>query len=501
MKTLKINNEKIITKNFHGISYIHQLYEYMPDKYGRNLTDEQIEFKVGIMKKMGIKYIRSFYGSSLAYDGETGTYDFENEYMQAFYKACKKMEEAGITVGITPQWSMSGLISRSDKSQNGWKININYNGCYVEGDENATAENFANFVRDSVLAFKRHGINNIKHLFCFTECNNSFIRWGIDDGKTARQKREYDKVCRYFDLFVSAVDKGLKDAGLREEYKIVGPCDNWRADDGSEPYSILVKYCVEHLADKIDIIGSHNGYDRSHKWTDPDFYDLPQWKLQDPRDKAKSAGKEYFVDEFNVTLHTLNNALQSMGALDEPMKGVALGALTNKVMNMGGINTFYLWALFDILWPDHIHHDDPSKGEFYLGVQYGGYLRNVRESRVPYKSWYSAAMLTKHLGEGNVFECEVAKNTFVSAMERYDGETVIVLTNYENEKTDVEINLAKSLGGKTLYKYVYNPETVVADERAEQISCSETKENVTDKITDKLPGYCVVVYTTAKPKQ
>ena len=171
-------------------------------------------------------------------------------------------------------------------------------------------------------------------------------------------------------------------------------------------------------------------------------------------------------------------------------------------MNMGGINTMYIWALYDQQWPDFSSNSglDPFKGEFFQGVQIVGYLYNIRQTTKPQYPWYSVAMLTKHIGEGNVLEGDRNGNVYASAINRNDNETTVVVTCYDEEETDIEVSFEKSFEGKTFYKYVYDTKNITPTPEIEMIKCSETKENVTDKITDKLSGYCVVVYTTAKPE-
>jgi hypothetical protein len=85
-------------------------------------------------------------------------------------------------------------------------------------------------------------------------------------------------------------------------------------------------------------------------------------------------------------------------------------------------------------------------------------------------------------------------------MEREDGETTIVLTNYEDEETEIELDFAKSLEGKTFYKYVYDTRSIIPDAKMEMIKCSDVKEGVNDKLSDKVLGLSVTVYTTEKPE-
>lgn len=497
MKKLFVNNEKIVTKGFRGFNFIHQLYNYMPDEENRMNTPELIELELETLKKMGVKQVRSFYGSSLSWDEEKGVHDFESVWMQAFYKNCLDLQELGIEIGITPQWHLQGLW-RPVKGYQG--VNLDYNGCAVAGDLEATAKNFEKFMEESVLAFERHGIHNIKYLYCFTECNNSMNSgWQKSEFRpTSCVRRNYEQVIPYYDRFIRAVDQGLKNAGKRDQYKIVAPCDNWRADDGSEPFSILTKYTANHLADEVDIIGAHNGYDRASAFDEDAFYDLPFPKLTDTKEQARGMGKEYWADEFNVTLHSTYTHAQHREKDNDPMKGVALGAMCNSIMNMGHVHNVLLWALYSQQWPNN--HTDGERSEFEDGVQIVGYIPNLRESTVPSNSWYSCAMLTRHIGSGDVVECEIDRPLYVSAINRDDGEFTVVVTSYQDEPTDIEVGFAKSLGGKTLYRYLYDPKTVQQTPGCNMIGSDLSKENVTTALTDTLPGYCVAIYTTEKPE-
>ena len=86
-----------------------------------------------------------------------------------------------------------------------------------------------------------------------------------------------------------------------------------------------------------------------------------------------------------------------------------------------------------------------------------------------------------------------------TAHTRTDGETTVVLTNYIDEPTDIEIDFEESFGGKTFYKYIYDPKTVEPKPGNEMIGCAGSVGEIDNKITDKLPGYAMVIYTTEKP--
>ena len=68
MQKVYVNNTKVTNPNFKGINMIHQMYEYMPDKFGRVFNEEQCALEFDTFKKMRVKMIRSFYGASLSWD-------------------------------------------------------------------------------------------------------------------------------------------------------------------------------------------------------------------------------------------------------------------------------------------------------------------------------------------------------------------------------------------------------------------------------------------------
>jgi len=498
MQKLYVNNYNIVTENFRGFNFVHQMYEYMPDNLGRELTPEMIKLEYEIFKKMRVKNIRSFYGSSLCWDNVKKEYDFESPHMQAFYKSCLEFQEMGIEIGITPQWQFKGFLVPPIEGEALNTINIGRFYDAVENDIEATAKNFEKFIELSVKAFEAHGIHNIKYFYCFTECNNTFNGENKELGKqlglSSLLKRDYLKLVPIFRRFIEAVDNGLKAAGKRDDYKIVAPCDNWRADDGSEPYSILVKYCCEHLADKVDIIGSHNGYDRNWNYRDDDYYALPPTKLSDPLQRAKAIHKDFWVDEYNVAMHNQYLSSQKRETNLDPYKGLALGAMVNSIMNMGYTSNLMIWTLFDQQWPDH-----NNDGGFDKGVLVCGYYHNLLEKMQPTPSWYSAALISRYVGAGEVYECKVGESTYISAIKRTDGEYTLVVTNYNNTYQTIKVDFAKGLGNKTFYRYSYNPATVQVKQGAELPSSDKSIDGVDTLLEDLIPAMSVAVYTTEKP--
>lgn len=497
---LTVKNTKLSKSYFRGVNYIHQMASYQKDSFGRLYTDAQREYELELMKEMRVKMIRAYYGSSFTYNGETGEQDYNSERMKDFFTACKAMDSIGAEVGVTAIWSMGALIKNSPSTTTD-NFNLGCPGIVVKDDWNATLKNYREFMKNTVLSLKANGVNNLKYFFAYTECNNSFNGDDLDSKgnptDTIVGDREYDRLYPLYNDLITALDGGLKDAGLRDQYKIVGPCDNWRADDGSEPISLLVKYTVENLADKVDIIGSHNGYDRANEYVNDMYYEIPPQKLTYPMEQAKKVNKEFWIDEYNASAVVYGYEKVRVSN-QNPWKGVAVGAMMNSIMNMGDVSNLFLWTLWDEQWPDNTNND--LAGEFDNGIQVCGYLNCLFETYTPLPAWYSVSLLTRYIGSGHVYECEgPGYSYYVSAIKRDDGEITVVATNYDIMEVNVKINFEKSLGGKTFYRYVYDTSTLQPTSGCEMIAADAVAKNVTTGFYDMLPPGSVTVYTTEKP--
>ena len=497
---LTVKNTKLSKSYFRGVNYIHQMASYQKDSFGRLYTDAQREYELELMKEMRVKMIRAYYGSSFTYNAETGEQDYNSERMKDFFTACKAMESIGAEVGVTAIWSMGTLIKNSPSTTTD-NFNLGCPGIVVKDDWNATLKNYREFMKNTVLSLKANGVNNLKYFFAYTECNNSFNGDDLDSKgnptDTIVGDREYDRLYPLYNDLITALDGGLKDAGLRDQYKIVGPCDNWRADDGSEPISLLVKYTVENLADKVDIIGSHNGYDRSNEYVNDMYYEIPPQKLTYPMEQAKKVNKEFWIDEYNASAVVYGYEKVRVSN-QNPWKGVAVGAMMNSIMNMGDVSNLFLWTLWNEQWPDNTNN--AMDGEFDNGIQICGYLDCLFETYTPLPAWYSVSLLTRYIGSGHVYECEgPGYSYYVSAIKRDDGEITVVATNYDIAEANVKINFEKSLGGKTFYRYVYNTSTLQPTSGCEMIAADAVAKNVTTGFYDQLPAGSVTVYTTEKP--
>lgn len=494
---LTINNQKYVNENFMGIGYIHQMFTYQKDKSNRVYNDKQRALELDTMEKMNIKTIRAYYGADYSWDPVTHTRDFESEAMLGFYQACKAMESIGVDVGVTAQWSLRHFLNGSAQYDSMGQFSLSG---LVTDDFDETCENYREFMKNTVLALKAHGVNNVKYFFAYTECHNTFND-GLDiNGNPTNSQNddyEFEKLFPIYDKAITSLHNGLIDAGLRNQYKIVGPCDNWVRSWAEVGYSPLVKYTVENLSDVVDIIGTHNDYADGSDLTNDLYYDIPQERQKWTYNEARKAGKPHWIDEFNI--RALPNASKANAPerrlyADNPIRGVAAGAMVNGILNYGYADNIFIWTLYDEQWPNNFA--DGVGSEFDNGVQLCGYLPCLFETSRPYKPWYAMSLMSRYIGSGKIYKCEVAYGLYISAIERDDGEITLLVTNYNMEEIPAEIAFAKSLGGRDFYRYRYNNAEIKAAQGNEMIKADAVAENVTDKFYDTIPPYSVTVYST-----
>ena len=512
-----------INKNFYGLNAVYFMYAHHPHPTGDyQYTEEQAAMEMERLKSTRMTMIRSNWGSGYVWNYKTNSYDWDNVYMQGWRKTAGLVKDMGMEMAVTASWSFGAFTgsrstgSASDRNGEYSPSTFDGPGWVVEDDFEATLKNYKEFIKASVFNFRQHGLTNIKYFLAWTEMNNTLkitdeklkeelIKYNKEKyGFTRDSNRDYDSLIPLYHAAMTALDEALDETGFRDEYKIVAPCDNWRNDFDEfdeNKYSVLVDYTVKNLADKVDIIGSHNGYDRANEYVSDDFYARPMRTLGRPMEDAASVGKEFWIDEYSAASYQSErtNDLETRRTINsDPAKGIAMGAMLNGVMNMGKTNNLCTWMLAEQQWPNL-----SSGGEFDNGIQIGsGFMPSLLESSLPYQPWYSLAMLARYTGRGQIYkvndglEAEQWVGLYYSAMVREDGNLTVIVTNYNIDDMPIEVTFDKDIGGRTFYRHLYTLNNVVPTADAEIIPISAKAESVNNGFYDTLPAYSVSVYTT-----
>ena len=519
------NDEPYLNENFLGFNGVYFQYTHMTHpEYGTAYTEEEATRELDIVQKMGIKIVRSNFSGGMVFksvgsgaDKKWEAHWDDSPYFEAFVKTGLELKKRDIEIMIPFVWFLGSFTSTAQPysfldgyfpasiTGTGWaeQSGTGYGDYYVGHTEEeeerllkVNALNYKQFVKDSITHMRARGLDNIKYINGFTECNNAYMENNV---------RDYDKANRVLGIAVTATHEALTELGLRDQYKFVAPCDNWGGDFDEfdeEKYSRMVNYIVENHKDKVDIIGSHNGYDRGNDYSEDDYYARPNRTLAQPMNAALKAGKEFWIDEYNVATHaeysfTKEERRQSKNNV---ASGVALGSMFNGIMNMGGVSNVFIWMVSDQQYP---HTQDG--GEFDKGVQIGpGFMPNLKESSLPKASWYSYALMQKYIGQGKIIKCndgadpEFQAGFYYSCIERHDGEITFIVTNYEVFDMGIEVTFMKELEGRTFYRHEYEITNIQRTADAIVPEVSGIGRNVKSGFTDVVKPYSVTVYTTVE---
>ena len=489
--TVKNGSNPIMT-TYRGFgSIVHQMYEYMPYKNKQNeYTEEQAQEQFNRMQTIGIDLIRSDWNTYMTYDAETEDFDFENtEYIKAFYKAGLELKKRNIDISITTGWSHHALVDDSSS--------IPSRELYVEGDWKATLNNWKVWMEKSILNFRSHGLTNLNTLILFTEPGK------VDWNDTNAKKRGDGKDDAYrIDMWnkwiecAKALDYSLKTMGLRDKYILVGPNQATYATDYRGNAGDFMKYVAQHGGDEyLDVYSSHN-YVKPNDATQDVCYDFMEitykdYLLDQLRNECGST-KPFWIDEWNV-----GEVGYAQLHRESPWRGTQLGVCATAIMNFG-IENSMLWTLYSQQWPNNTS----SSGEFTDGVQMCGLALGLNFTTVPTTQYYAFALLSKFLSTTDiVYEVEYDKlyGLYYAYATNKDGEvTIIVVNAYSGGPQGFELNFEKSLGGKNLYRHLYDPTTCKANGTMQIIPTDRAYKSVEDKLVDLLPAGALAVYTTVK---
>lgn len=198
-------------------------------------------------------------------------------------------------------------------------------------------------------------------------------------------------------------------------------------------------------------------------------------------------GKPYCFDEYNVTFNRDNS---------HPYHGAEICNAAVALMN-SGCRTSLLWTIFDQQWPNNHTYNNDS---FVDGDHRCGVMPVLTRSLVPHLSYYAFTLLSRYIdGEGTKIYEGFGKDSLHTTMAvSPNGEITVTVVNCKEEADEFTITFDKDLDGATLNRHYFDPATCRPDEKAEIIGTDKVFENITDTLSDKIPAYGVIVYTTMK---
>ncbi len=494
---LNVENNKVFNSEWKGVNAINQGFMFLPDEYGRNYTDAQIEEELKRMDDMDVNMVRSYMDAGFAFKERVGdviTYDWDSERMKAFYKWLDAMEERDIEVAVNMGWGIGSIANAT--TQDHLKYQIPW---YVSGQLNIYSD-MIDMYADWVKLFIEEVIikrgYDIEYLVMFTEPYhfNEYTFY------VAPGKKETKNAWEVTVDVIKATDKKLKDVGLREKVKLTGPQYGLSKDfyEG-ETLEEELNWWISRIDDCIDVYTFHwyiptwpgSGTVNSAASVYDDNYDLWVYYFEEFVRIISKTGKPFWFDEWMYGGNAIEN--QKTDFYAEQIAQTVIAAMNS------GVNSCIYWQMFEIVWPTRTD----TGGEFKDGIHILGTAPSLYTSAIPYKLFYGFSLLTKYAGEfsNNKIYYGEGENGVCLSMVEYekDGKKYqnVIVVNTTSMEQKISINFEKSIG-KNMYRYCFDPLTIKPNTSAEMIDADKGFKNVDKILQDTIPAGSIVVYSTVK---
>ncbi len=497
---LNIDNSKVFNKNWNGINAIHQGFIFMPDEYGREYSDAQIEEELKRMGDMDINMVRSYMDAGYAFEKRSGkevTYDWDNERMKGFYKWLDAMEERDIEVAVQMGWSIGSIGGATTQDSGGYKI-----PWYESGKLNIYSDMIKMYTDWVELFIKEVIIKrgyDIEHLVMFTEPYH-FNEYTFF---VAPGKKETKNGWEVTVDVIQATHKALKKAGLRDKVKLTGPQYGMSSKffEG-ETLEEELKWWIDRIDECIDVYTFHwyiptwpgNGSSSSSANLMDDNYDLWIYYFEEMVRIIGKTGKPFWFDEwmYGGSAEKLAREIQVQDFYPQQIAQTSIAAMN------AGLNSALLWQLFEIVWPNSLQNNH----EFIDGIHKLGTAPSLYESAIPYKYYYGFSLLAKYCGEkgSKVYSGEGERGVYCSMVEyKKNGKQYqnVIVVNTSSLEQKMSINFKKKIG-KNMYRYLFDPIKIVPDTSAKMIPVDKGFKNVKTILQDTIPAASIVVYSTVK---
>jgi len=565
-KIIKISdNSEPISTNFQGMrSTVYHPTAFFEDSHGRTYTEEQAAIEMDRLVDTKIDNVRTRLASQWMWS--SNGWDWDSDKMTAIYKWAKMLQDRDITITLNASWHMSDFMSfynsRFDGSTKGahssipevsylhgyddsfnsitnlYGEDIKANGLIEKGravnleltDEefehySVAAVRYGEWIKQALLAFKAHGINTVEYIMPFTE--TGYV-------KSGDPTYSYDE----WMFMTMGLQDALVDAGIRNNYKVIGPNQALYANQNREVS--FVEYIYQKLTgtnyeDMLDIVAMHQyvspntsaGYSASVY--DPySSYSVAEENFPYYVQVRQNAGvydKEFWCDEYFAS------ARDAWHHNDVGMQMTQYAAGFTAGMN-NNVNRFLVWQMFDTLWDSEATHGyahDPAfrpTSEFTGGVHMVGTCPSLVKadgetctkencncknytqysSYTPRKMYYGINLIGRFMNNENadVFATEVVDDAlqngvgvYVSAIKNDNGKTVIMVVNTMPTVSSVDIQIERN-DWEAFDRYTYDPAEIVPTPEAKPLQSDKTiKLDGATSFKDTIPAGSFAIYVSS----
>lgn len=512
IEELKIFNSKdpIMTNYMGASSTVYHCSSYMPDKYGRQYTEEMATLEFDRLADVNMKFARTIFKSHWFWDSVKKCYNWENEHAEGFYRYAKELQDRGIGIVLTTGWHFTPIpAKKKDGVVTGYSYLTGINEClYIYGAEpgvdNLYGEldvpdgyfdgldddqirirkiglRLGEFARQAVMECRKRGLNNIRYVLTFVE-PSGYGGPGVGlEGAYAHELAN----C------VTGYKYAFRKGGQTNDVLIMGP------NQGGGHIGTLNEFMLKNYPDLYEVISGHN-YTHAPKDTQTDTFaedaDNTYSIFHNRMQKYDTLNRTYWNDEFQ--------ARSDNGTNGQPNAWNGLNACVSLLVGMQyRVQNTSWWQLFDQLWVD----STATNREFNGGIHITGMHPSLFVSSIPKPQYYATGIWTKYMnsdaatvypvGTAGQNVMDLYSYIYMNALK--DNETglwTIVVVNASLEDTKFEITLDKAIN-QTLFRHVYEtgePRTSTAGHLADP---DRVFKNVKNKLVDVVPPGSVSVYT------
>jgi hypothetical protein len=463
--TLSVNTGAVIQDNFLGVNAVYHGTSSLPEANANGMTDALRTIEYDRVGGMNLHIARSWYRPQYTYGNNYyGTPDWNTTNMTALYSWLQEMKDRNIEVALQMGW---------------WFGSDLYNGDGLGKAPNTTPTandigNFKHWVSDSLNQIVNvKGFTNVKYIVMFTEGNTDLY------GPAPSGYSTVNSGWAYYKAVVTAVHEQLVTDGTHDLVKIVAgethPAPRW------------VENIRDELASYCDIVSSHE-YDFAGGA--PQGYSF--WYNIAANIRSKCGALPYWFDEY--------------GNFDITYRGTAdygnFLAQANAAFINAGAQTSLLWILMDQQYPYPI--EDYGQGaswnstaEWVNGIQRWGLGNWLPQNRTPRPGWYSFALMSKYLGGPGtkVYQTTNSGGIYISATKPTSNDWTVMVVNGNDSAQDITVNCTGAIN-KTLYRYLYNPNTIAPTSDAKLIGYDCVFSNVSTRLDDTMPAKGVAIYSS-----
>jgi hypothetical protein len=445
--SLTVNTGTVIQSNFLGVNGVHNGSVYMDAQTLNGMTAANRAIVYDRLVKLGVRMVRTVYSPWYAARGNwNGTYDWNSREMTQFYNWLQDMKDRNIDVALNLGYYFPADVYN-------WTSGINED---VTGNLNRIADWTSQSIHQMVTV---RGLTNVKYGILFTEPNTT------PHNEVGGPPSGYSN-WTFYKAVVQAMHNKLVADGRRNLIKLVGP--NNTAD------GVNTGLAASELNGVIDIYAGHN-YNKTNY---TGWFNM----ATGIKNSVASTGKPYWIDEYG-----------RQSSRDVPEYGNYIAQAVSAFINAGA-QTSLIWQISEDRYSSANFPGANDNGFF---MDYGS-DRYVPISQVPYPSWYSLSLMAKYMGGPGtqVYNTTNSNSIYISATSPSAGNYSFLVVNGNASAQSIVVNTSTTIGGKTLYRYVYDPATVSPASDAVPIGYSQTYTNVATSFSDNIPALAVVVYST-----